>query len=146
MILGIIKDVTGNDYVGIVYPEYFIKPYDLILEVLLSDKGYSDEKIKTIMENRIKRDGLNYHITVLPVGVYKEQNINLKVGDIEFLGIGTVSANDNETYYLVVKSQTLDNYRSGLGLKPIDFHITLGFDKKDVFGKRKNESTLIWNL
>ena len=59
--------------------------------------------------------------------------------EINLMGLGTAERNGNRTYFVVVKSDDLQELRKVYGLPEMDFHITLGFNCKDVFGVRKNE-------
>jgi hypothetical protein len=61
------------------------------------------------------------------------------VGDLEMLGVGTASGKGNTTYFIVCKSDSLEAVRTRFNLPKHDFHITLGFNDKDVFGVPKNE-------
>jgi hypothetical protein len=47
--------------------------------------------------------------------------------------------NENRTFYIVCQSDKLEAVRKRYDLPEHDFHITLGFKFKDVFGVRKNE-------
>ena len=55
------------------------------------------------------------------------------------MGLGKASRNENTAYFVVCNSKKLDEIRKMYGLKEHDFHITLGFKHKDVFGVRKNK-------
>ena len=59
--------------------------------------------------------------------------------DLQFLGIGTAEKSGNRAYFIVVRSEKLQEVRKRYGLPEQDFHVTLGFKWKDVFGVRKNE-------
>ena len=61
------------------------------------------------------------------------------VEDLDLLGVGMASKNDNTAYFIVCQSDSLDAIRTRFNLTKQDFHVTLGFDKKDVFSVRKNE-------
>ncbi len=103
--------------------------------------------------NKQYRDGEESHITVFSVAdvgfiikklgevaaaSYFENLVNINVNDLTFEGIGTSSKDGNETYYIVCKSYTLNATRNHLGMANKDYHITLGFNKKDVFGVDKS--------
>jgi hypothetical protein len=59
--------------------------------------------------------------------------------DVQFLGLGKAQKQDNKSYFIVVRSEKLQEVRRKYGLSEQDFHVTLGFKWKDVFGVRKNE-------
>ena len=143
-----LKDVTGNNYVGINIPNEDVEPH---LEKLKEILGEEDFEIFT--QNQKMRDHGHYHITVINVmdcnRLSKEMGManfvksvelafEYPVEDLELLGLGTASKNDNTAYFIVCSSDSLDAVRTRFNLTAQDFHITLGFDKKDVFSVRKN--------
>ena len=62
-----------------------------------------------------------------------------EIDDLQFLGVGAAQKNENRSYYIVCKSGKLKDIRDRYELPERDFHITLGFLYRDVFGVRKNE-------
>lgn len=140
-----IKDVIGNDYLVVVIDKYIMQPYiDLFHQIVKGERG------EIMSANLLKRNHQIYHLTVMNVPEYYRAitmfgGIKVPINDIELLGIGMASnAPDNESYYVVAKSDRLAELRESLELPPKDFHITIGFDKKDVFGVRKNVA--LYNL
>lgn len=144
-----IKDTIGNNYVGINVPTAVVEPH---LEKLKEILGEEDYQIFT--QNQKKRDHGHYHITVINVmdcnRLSKEmgmanfvKSIDLAfqypIEDLEMLGVGKASKNDNTAYFIVCQSDSLDAVRTRFNLPKHDFHITLGFNSKDVFSVRKNE-------
>lgn len=147
--LAYIKDRLGNNYLGISVPIDIIEPYLEELKTILNEEEY-----KIFTENQITRDGGKYHITVINVMDYnrlaKEMGIDkfvnslepifhYEIDDLRFMGIGTAQKNENRAYFIVCKSDKLDAIRSRFELPKHDFHVTLGFKWKDVFGVPKNE-------
>jgi len=144
-----IKDTLGQNYLGIVFDENKVKPS---LKKMFHYLG--EEKFETYLRNKKKRDGEDYHITVVNVfelnkllkkyGSNLQQKVEtimkLDVTDLEFHGIGTAVNGTDRAIFEIVTSNTLDEIRKSLGLHPKDFHITIGFDKRDVFGVRKNKA------
>lgn len=144
-----LKDTTGQNYVGINIPEAIVEPH---LEKLKEILGEEDYQIFT--QNQKKRDGGHYHITVINVMDYNrlskemgmtnfieslELAFKYPVEDLEMLGVGTASGKGNTTYFVVCQSDSLDAVRTRFNLPKQDFHITLGFNAKDVFGVPKNK-------
>jgi hypothetical protein len=144
-----LKDTIGNNYVGINIPEDVVEPH---LEKLKGILGEEDFQIFT--QNQKMRDHGHYHITVINVmdcnRLSKEMGManfvksielafEYPVEDLELLGVGTASKNDNSAYFIVCQSDSLDAIRSRFNLPKQDFHATLGFNAKDVFGVPKNE-------
>lgn len=143
-----IKDVTGSNYLGVDIPKVIIESFLIELKSILG------VEFEIYANNKKNRDGDHYHITVMPVREYNmlskqmgmknfinslELILKYPIDDLKMIGIGTASDRDNTTYFIVVNSDKLDAIRNRYDLPKHDFHITLGFDKKDVFGVRKNQ-------
>ena len=143
-----LKDTIGNNYVGINIPEAVVEPH---LEKLKEILGEEDFQIFT--QNQMMRDNGHYHITVINVmdcnRLSKEMGMTdfvksvelafeYPIEDLELLGVGTASKGDNTAYFIVCQSDALDAVRTRFNLNKQDFHITLGFNTKDVFGVSKN--------
>lgn len=144
-----IKDTIGNNYLGIDFPNGIVEPF---LNELKDIIGEDDFELFT--ENQKKRDHGSYHTTVINVMEYNslakkegmdkfinslESSLKYEIDDFKMMGIGTAEKNGNRAYFVVCKSDKLDQIRERYGLPKYDFHITLGFKWKDVFGVRKNE-------
>jgi hypothetical protein len=147
--LNYLKDTIGNNYLGInIYLE-IAQPF---LNELKEIIGEEDFKIYT--DNQKKRDHGHYHITVINVMDYnklsKEEGVDkfvnslepifkYEIDDLRLMGIGTATKNENRAYFVVCESDKLDAIRTRYNLPKQDFHITLGFKWKDVFGVPKKE-------
>jgi hypothetical protein len=144
-----LKDILQNNYLGIKIPVTMIQSYLNELKDILGEDDY----VK-FTENQIKRDGGHYHITVINVADYNrlcksmgmDKFINsldpifkYPIDDLRMLGVGRAQKNENTAFYVVCESDKLDAVRGRFELGEQDFHITLGFNFKDVFGVRKNE-------
>ena len=143
-----LKDTIGNNYVGLNIPTSIVEPH---LEKLKEILGEEDFEVFT--QNQKTRDHGHYHITVINVMDYnrlsKEMGVSnfieslelilkYEIEDLEMLGIGMASKNNNTAYFIVCQSDSLDAIRTRFNLPKQDFHITLGFNVKDVFGVPKN--------
>lgn len=143
-----IRDTIGNNYLGINIPNGEVQPFLNKLESILGDK-YED-----YTRYQQNRDGGKYHITVINVMDYNrlskemgmdkfvnslESVFKYPIDDLKFMGIGTAEKNGNRAYFIVCKSEKLEQIRKKYNLPEHDFHVTLGFFHKDVFGVRKNE-------
>jgi len=143
-----LRDTIGNNYVGINIPSEVVQPH---LEKLKEILGEEDFEIFT--NNQKMRDHGHYHITVINVmdcnRLSKEMGManfvksvelafEYPVEDLEMLGVGMASKNDNKAYFIVCSSDSLDAVRTRFNLPKQDFHVTLGFNIKDVFGVSKN--------
>lgn len=101
------------------------------------------------IECKKKRDGPNYHLTIISSGEYDSIDINLLESksdqifnteySINVVGLGT----NDSCYYLVCVSGELDNLRKDLELSSKDFHITLGFNQIDCYTISKSIDTII---
>lgn len=142
-----LKDSIGQNYLGLKIPNEVINPY---LEELKKHLG-GDFDLYT--SNQQKRDDGHYHITVINVADYNrlcksgmdsfinslEKMFHYEIDDLNMKGIGMATKADNNTYFIVCESDKLDAIRTRFDLPKHDFHVTLGFNPKDVFGVRKNE-------
>ena len=147
--LNYLKDIAGNNYLGINITNEMAQPF---LNELKEIIGEEDFEIHT--DNQKKRDHGHYHITVINVMDYnklsKEEGVDkfvnslepifkYEIDDLRMMGIGTATKNENRAYFIVCESDKLDAIRTRYNLPKQDFHITLGFKWKDVFGVPKKE-------
>lgn len=145
--LSYIKDVAGNNYLGIKIEKGLIEPFLSELKDILGSE------YETYTNLQQQRDHGSYHITVINVMDYNklsksgidkfvnslESVMKYPIDDLQMLGIGTAQKNENRAYFVVCRSEKLQAIRQRYNLSEHDFHITLGFKFKDVFGIRKNE-------
>ena len=144
-----LKDVLQNNYLGIKIPVTMIQSYLNELKEILGEDDY----VK-FTENQIKRDGGHYHITVINVADYNRLSKRMgidrfvnsldpifkyPIDDLKLLGVGRAQKNENTAFYVVCESDKLEAVRGRFELGEQDFHITLGFNFKDVFGVSKKE-------
>ena len=143
-----LKDTLGSNYLGIKIQDTQVHPF---LEQL---KDILGEQFEEYTSNQKKRDSDAYHITVINVIDYsrltKEMGIDkfvnsldgilkASIDDLKLMGVGKAQKNENTAYFVVCRSELLDEVRKMYNLPEQDFHITLGFKHKDVHGVRKNE-------
>ena len=144
-----LKDTLGNNYLGLDIPKHVVEPFLNELKDILGEDDYV-----TFTENQIKRDGGHYHITVINVMDYnrlsKQMGIDkfvnsldpifkYPIDDVRLLGVGRAQKNENTAFFVVCNSEKLDAVRTRFELSNHDFHTTLAFLYKDVFGVPKNE-------
>jgi hypothetical protein len=140
--LVMLKDRLGNPYIG-------IKFYPHELQTFADELGtHLGDEYDLFSSKRINRDGENYHITLLNVSEFKaaKQKATLILGlvvELEIIGIGKGEGNGNTVYYGVVISKQLDNIFYDFYDYKKDFHVTFGFNTKDVYGICKGVETLI---
>jgi hypothetical protein len=143
-----LKDTVGNNYIGVNIYVDFVQSY---LERL---KNIIGDEYDVYIKNQQNRDHGHYHITVINVMEYNKLSKDLGMDkfinsleaafdfdfdDLQFLGIGSAEKAGNKAYFIVVRYEKLQEVRKRYGLPEQDFHVTLGFKWKDVFGVRKNE-------
>lgn len=144
-----LKDVLGNNYLGLDIPVSVVQPHLNELRDILGEDDY----VK-FTENQIKRDGGHYHITVINVAHYNHLSKNMgidkfvnsldpilkyPIDDLKLLGVGRAQKNENTAFFIVCDSAKLEAIRNRYELQKQDFHVTLGFNFRDVFGVPKNE-------
>ena len=144
-----LKDTIGNNYIGIQIPSGSITPFLNELKDIIGEDDF-----KSYTENQQKRDQGDYHISVINVMEYNalsksmsidkfinslEPIFKYEIDDLKMMGVGTATKNENRSYFVVINSDKLEAIRDRYELPKQDFHITLGFNFKDVFGVRKNQ-------
>ena len=144
-----IKDTIGNNYLGIKFDKGTVDPFLNQLKDIIGEKDFEN-----FTNNQQTRDKGYYHLTVINVMDYNKLSKELgmdkfvssldaifkyEIDDLKLMGVGTAERNTNRAYFIVCQSDKLDAIRNRYGLGEHDFHITLGFNHKDVFGIRKNE-------
>jgi hypothetical protein len=65
-------------------------------------------------------------------------NNDVIIDDLIMEGIGSISKHELTTYYIVCKSNKINDLRKSYNLNEKDLHITIGFTHKDLFHDRKN--------
>lgn len=144
-----IKDSLNQNYLGINIPNGVIDPFLKELKELIGESDYEE-----FTDYQKKRDHGSYHMTVINVMDYNrlskeigmdkfinslEPIFKYELDDIRMMGLGTAERNGNRAYFVVCQSDKLEAIRNRYNLPKHDFHITLGFKYKDVFGVPKNQ-------
>lgn len=143
-----LKDSFNNNFLGIKIFETQIEPYMDRLSVILGDQFEVYTKNKDILDRG------EFFIEVISVFEYDrlvdelgmdnfinslESVFDYGIDDLRYLGLGKAELSPNVSYFIVVKSDKLDEIRDKYDLEKTDFHITLGFKWKDVKGVSKSE-------
>jgi hypothetical protein len=142
-----VKDVIGQNYIGMKFHKNQIQNF-------LNDlKEHLGDDYDEFVGNQQKRDSDGHHMTVINVPDYNRltKDVGMEkfttevsklftypIDDLKLMGVGTGTNGINTTYFIVAKSDKLDAIRKRYELNPHDFHITIGFKHKDVFGVQKN--------
>lgn len=141
-----LKDKWQMNYLGIAIDQDIVQPFLEQLEVVLSDR------FSKFSEQQKKRDLGTYHITVINSTEYTNLmdsfGIDKFINSLDHLfdkklqftliGLGKAQKENNSEYFIIVKSDHLNEVRRMYGLAPKDFCITLGFYPHEVHGVRKN--------
>jgi 2'-5' RNA ligase len=148
--LEIIKSTTGQNYLALVVDNNDVSPYINFLDKQIDSN---------FIQNQQDRDRQQYHITVINAiefGKLEKHNPTvlddilkdnlLKKFELYTYGIGTVEdiKKQAQAWFVVCQNSELTQLREKLLLPPQDFHITLAFDKSDVFGQSKDKSSIIY--
>lgn len=127
-------------YVGIEIPSVLVDEYICDLRNVLSEREFS-----IFRANQSRRDRGKFHMTLIaPRETFENFD---ELFDISFettlLGIGCAESGLDRAYYIVANCPKGDEIRDVLNLKKRDFHVTLGFDERDIHNVRKDVSTLL---
>lgn len=143
----IIQDNKGNDYIAIDISKDVSSQY----ERFMLSQGFNEE-----VNLKLTRDHGNYHITVINSmqwGSVKKKGLSEdilnQVNNKEFVfdsfGIGSISKDGNKTFFVVLENPELSKIREIYSLGNQDFHMTLAFKEKDVFGLSKDQSSIVFS-
>jgi len=146
-----LKDNQGQVYLGAFVSRAELLPYLTELEQLLGDNF---QKFRAM---QAARDHQLFHMTLLSPQEYQLADKNLvekllspNVNDqfssqlnVTLLGLGKVELDNKETFFVVAQSGDAQLIRQRFLLKHKDFHVTLGFNPNDIYGVKKDISTLI---
>lgn len=140
-----LTDSVGNRLVGIKFRLYEIALYLKKFEDYCLENDLDYEKITS---NQKERDDNTHHSTFLAVFEYEKvsnfaDDLIGKEVSLDMMGIGLADNGSNQAYFIILHAPTLQAYRNKLGFENKDFHITIGFDRKDVFNKSKAIDSLI---
>ena len=149
-----LSDNQGQVYLGGVVSRADLLPY------LSQLKSHLKEKFEDYRANQAARDHQLFHMTLLSPNEYlladktmlatmfsSEGNNNVTPElTISLLGLGYVEKDDKSTFFVVAQSTDAQYIRQQLLLPNKDFHVTLGFKPSDIYGVKKDLSTLMEKL
>ena len=136
-----LKDNSGLVYLGGLVSKAEISAYLATLKLILGDK-YTHYR-----ENQARRDHRLFHLTL--INPYEYQHIDktkIVLGqkmNVTLLGVGQVSKDQKESFFVVAQSSQADLFRQRHVLSVKDFHVTLGFSPEDIYNTSKGKETLI---
>jgi len=140
----IIENNSHRHYLGIRLSNRDIKAYLNTFKKKVGEKKYH---LYTNMQK--KRDRDIYHITTITPDEYETIIENVDISNfsgeyfVELIGVGMVSNDANEAYFIIVESEKLQIFRKNIGLPQKDFHVTLGFKLEDIHHVSKAIETMI---
>lgn len=146
-----LADSDGQEYLGAIVSRADLQPYLKQLKTILAD-DFDDFRA-----NQAARDHQSFHVTLINPIEYQHVNKDLVQEllsstksvsfssqlEVTLLGLGKVEKAEQSTYFVVAQSHSGQLIRQRFLLKAKDFHVTLGFSPSDIYGVRKNKSTLI---
>ena len=154
-VFSVLKSKAQEDYLGFTIDENVTGDYVKFL---------AQELAPEFIHNQQNRDRQHHHLTLINAAQYgklkKEQPEQLEEFMTKYLGqsfdfwtygIGTAQAKNKQAWFIVAENAELVQLREPFLLAPQDFHITLAFDKGDVFGLPKDrtsiihDNTALWN-
>lgn len=150
--VSLLKDSQGQEYLGAIINRAELSPYLVQLSQVL---GESFEKFRSLQS---ARDHQLFHMTLLspPEFQLADKSLVNKLLDPAFnsnfssqlnvtlLGLGKVVADQKQTYFVVAQSNDAQLIRQRFLLNNKDFHVTLGFNPSDIYGVKKDSSTLLF--
>ena len=143
-----LKDIFGQNFIGVKFYPTQVEPYLEKLKTILKDDYESYTK------NQLQRDKGDFYIKVISNFEYDrlcqsngldnfinslESVFDYEIDDIKCLGLGKAERDGNKSYFIVINSSKLEEIRNKYDLPKIDFYVTLGFKWKDVEGVRKDQ-------
>lgn len=142
-----LPDHSNAKYVGVSIPREVVSGFIHRLEHFVGKTKYS-----ALALERMKRDGPDYHLTLLSPPEYAKLSEQQREKLTTFLGrtiwiecedLGKVQAGPNESYYVLTDCSFGQMLRRAIDCEPKQFHITLGFLGSDNHEWAKDRSTRI---
>lgn len=147
----VLQDNQGQEYLGALVNRADLLPYLTQLQQLLTENF---NKFRTL---QAARDHQLFHLTILSPNEYQladkaiierllAPDFNqffLSQLNVTLLGLGKVAQDNKESFFVVAQSADAQLIRQRFILATKDFHITLGFNPSDIYGVKKDLSTLI---
>jgi hypothetical protein len=146
-----LSDNQGQVYLGGSVSRAELLPYLTQLKDLLKD-DFSDFRA-----NQAARDRQSFHMTLLSPKEYQladkvlvdkllSPGVNSQISsqlNVNLIGLGKVEKNNKRTFFVIAQSSDAQLIRQRFLLQAKDFHVTLGFNPNDIYGVKKDCSTLI---
>jgi len=146
-----LTDNQGQVYLGAIVSRAELSSYLIKLEQLLGDSFQQYRAFQAARDHQL------FHMTLLSPREYQladkglvekllapdfNSNFSSQL-KVTLVGLGKVELDNKETFFVVAQSSDAQLIRQRFLLKNKDFHVTLGFNPNDIYGEKKDSSTLI---
>ena len=146
-----LSDNQGQVYLGAIISRAQLLSY------LTQLKGILKSEYQVFRSHQAARDHHSFHMTLLSpkeyqladtalveklLGTGKDKQATTHL-TVTLLGLAKVEQDNKSTFFVVAQSNEGQLLRQGFLLPPKDFHVTLGFNPTDIYGVKKDLSTLI---
>jgi len=146
-----LSDNQGQVYLGAAVSRAELSPYLTQLKNLLK------EEFEGFRANQAARDHQTFHMTLLSPKEYQladkaliekllspdfNSNFSSQLS-VTLLGLGKVEQDNKKTFFVVSQSNDAQLIRQRFLLPNKDFHVTLGFNPSDIYGVKKDATTLL---
>lgn len=146
-----LSDSQGQVYLGALINRAQLLPYLTQLKDILK------EDYQVFRGHQAARDHQSFHMTLLSPKEYlladkmlvekllvsDTQNNFSNLLNVTLLGLAKVEQDNKKTFFIVAQSSDAQLIRQRFLLQPKDFHVTLGFNPTDIYGVKKDLSTLV---
>lgn len=146
-----LQDNQGQKYLGALVSRAELLPYLNQLQQLLAEDFNHYRALQAARDHQL------FHLTILSPQEYQladkalveqllapgfNQSFSSQLNVI-LLGLGKAEQGEKSSYYVVAQSADAQLIRQRFLVQAKDFHITLGFNPSDIYGVKKDSSTLI---
>ena len=146
-----LSDSQGQEYLGALVSRAELLPYLTQLKTILKDD------FDNFRANQAARDHQSFHMTLINPIEYQHVdkqlvekllsptvNVNFSSQlQVKLIGLGKAEQGSKSTYFVVAQSNDAQLIRQRFLLSNKDFHVTLGFKPSDIYGVKKDASSLI---
>ncbi len=136
-----LKSSSGNEYLGVTVCSNLTRAKRRLFRLTVGKSEF-----KRMVDNKRKRDGHIFHITVVApkefslLGADQFEKIEGRKCVFLLKTLGIAETIENKAYFIIVESKTAAVLRTMVGLPGRDFHITLGFDPDEAHGVPKDDT------
>ncbi|WP_114326963.1 hypothetical protein [Candidatus Colwellia aromaticivorans] len=146
-----LQDNRGQKYLGALVSRAELLPYLTQLQQLLAEDFNQYRALQAARDHQL------FHLTILNPREYQladkaiieelllpdfNQAFSSQLS-VTLIGLGKVVQENKESFFVVAQSADAQLIRQRFILPSKDFHITLGFNPGDIYGVKKDRTTLI---